>query len=274
MARSGKVLVTGANSGLGLATAIELAGRGYEVVGSVRSEQKAATLHDAAEAEGVVVEHVIMDVTDAAACEAAIKQIGPLYGLVNNAGGGGTGAVEDVSDDEARHTLEAMVVAPMRLARLAIPGMRAAHRGRIVNISSIYGRVSTPMTGWYQGAKHALEGLSDALRMEVARDGIAVVLVEPGAFKTAIFEAAHSTFAGQDESAYRSAYDRSSTLTRLSEPFMGNPTQVAKVVASALDARSPRDRYLVGIDAQAFNLANRLVPRPVMDRVTRLTLGL
>jgi NAD(P)-dependent dehydrogenase (short-subunit alcohol dehydrogenase family) len=274
MTRRGKVLVTGANSGLGLATSIELAGAGYEVVGSVRSEAKAAALHDAAEAEGVVVEHVIMDVTDAAACEAAVKQVGPLYGLVNNAGGGGTGAVEDVSDDEARHTLEAMVVGPMRLARLAIPGMREAGAGRIVNISSIYGKVSTPMTGWYQGAKHALEGLSDALRMEVARDGIAVVLVEPGAFKTAIFDAAHASFAGQDESAYRRSYDRSATLARLSEPFMGNPKQVAKVVRTALGARSPRDRYLVGIDAQSFDLANRLVPRPIMDRVTRLTMGL
>lgn len=274
MATKGKVLVTGANSGLGLATALELARRGHEVVGSVRSEAKAEVLHDAAAATGVEVAHVLMDVTDATACEGAMAEVGPLAALVNNAGGGGTGAIEDVSDEEARQTLEAMVVAPMRLARLAIPGMRAAGHGRIVNVSSIYGKASTPLTGWYQAAKHALEGVSDALRMEVARDGIAVVLVEPGGFKTAIFDSAHDEMARRPGSAYRRQYDRTSTLTRLSEPFMGNPERVARVVAGAIEARRPRDRYLVGIDAQAIALATRVVPTPVMDRVTRLTLGL
>jgi NAD(P)-dependent dehydrogenase (short-subunit alcohol dehydrogenase family) len=164
----GTVLVTGANSGLGLATTIEVARRGYQAVGSVRSEAKAEVLHAAAAEAGVEVDHVLLDVTDAARCEAVLKEVGPLYGLVNNAGGGGTGAVEDVDDDEVRTTLEAMLIAPIRLARLALPAMRMQGTGRIVNISSIFGRASTPLTGWYQAAKQGLEGVSDALRMEVA----------------------------------------------------------------------------------------------------------
>ncbi len=271
------VLVTGANSGLGLATAIELAQRGYRVIGSVRSAEKGQRLTSAARAAGTTIENIVFDVADAVASAAALEEIGPLYGLVNNAGGGGVGAIEDVTDAEARHTMEVMAIAPMRLARLVLPAMRAAGEGRIINISSIYGRTSTPLTGWYQGAKHALEGLSDALRIEVAGAGIKVVLVEPGAFRTAIFDEASDAMAGRPGSHYEAAYRRSSTLTRLSAPFMGNPEQVAKVVATALAARRPRDRYLVGADAQALAAMERavpLVPRSVIDRVTRLAMGL
>ena len=273
MAR-GTVLVTGANSGLGLAIAIEVARHGYPTIGGVRSEEKAEVMHTAAAEAGVSVDHVLLDVTDAARCAEVMKEVGPLYGLVNNAGGGGTGAVEDVEDDEVRDVLEAMLVAPIRLARLAIPRMRLNRTGRIINISSIYGKASTPLTGWYQAAKHGLEGVSDALRMEVARDRIAVVLVEPGAFRTNIFNGASVDMAGRDESTYQDAYDRSAQLMRLAEPFLGNPRQVARVVVRALDARNPRDRYLVGLDAQAFDLANRLTPRPVLDRLSRFTTGL
>jgi NAD(P)-dependent dehydrogenase (short-subunit alcohol dehydrogenase family) len=273
MAR-GTVLVTGANSGLGLATTIEVARRGYSAIGSVRSEAKAEPLHAAAAEAGVDVAHVLLDVTDAARCEAVVKEVGPLYGLVNNAGGGGIGAVEDVDDDDARATLEAMLVAPIRLARLAIPRMRVSGGGRIVNISSVYGKASTPLTGWYQAAKQGLEGVSDALRMEVARDRIAVVLVEPGAFRTNIFNDAEADMEEREESAYQESYARSAQLMRLASPFMGNPAQVARVVGKALDARNPRDRYLVGLDAQAFDLAWRFTPRPILDRITRLTAGL
>ncbi len=269
----GTVLVTGANSGIGLAATLEVARRGYTAVGSVRSEEKADVLRKAAAEAGVEVEHVLLDVTDAERCAKVIEDVGPLYGLVNNAGGGGMGAVEDVDDDEVRQVLETMVVAPMRLARLALPGMRTLDRGRIVNMSSIYGRVSTPLTGWYQAAKQGLEGVSDALRMEVARDKVAVVLIQPGAIGTDIFTDARSALTARDASGYQSSSERLAQIMRLAQPFMGHPQQVAKVVAGALEARNPRDRYLVGRDAQAWDLANRL-PRPVVDRMTRLLTGL
>src|SRR5207248_7028969 len=130
---------------------------------------------------------------------------------VNNAGYSNMGAVEDVSDEEARDQLDAMVLAPIRLARLALPHMRQQGGGRIVNVSSIYGVATTPLTGWYQAAKHALEAVTDALRMEVAGAGIHVALVEPGGFDTGIWEDATSDLAKRDESPYQSAYQR--TLT-------------------------------------------------------------
>ena len=266
--------MTGANSGLGLATALEVARRGYATVGSVRSEEKADILHKAAAEAGVEVEHVLLDVTDAHGCAEVVEEVGPLFGLVNNAGSGRMGAIEDVGDDEAREVLETMLIAPIRLARLALPGMRTQERGRIVNISSIYGRASTPLTGWYQAAKHGLEGASDALRMEVAREAIAVVLVEPGGFRTDIFDEATNDMTGRHDSSYQQSHDRLASLMRRYQPYMGHPDQVASTVAGALDARNPKDRYLVGLDAKAWNLADRLIPRPILDRVTRLVTDL
>ena len=125
------VLTTGANSGIGLATTLELARRGHRSVGSVRSEAKAEVVRAAAAEAGVDVDTVLLDVTDAEQCEHVIDELGTdLFGLVNNAGYALTGAIEDISDDEARHLFETMVFAPMRLSRLALPAMRGNGRGR------------------------------------------------------------------------------------------------------------------------------------------------
>lgn len=267
------VLTTGANSGIGLATVLEVARRGYHSVGSVRSEAKAEIVAKAAADAGVEVETVLLDVTDADACENVLAGL-DLYALVNNAGYALNGAIEDVDDDEARALLETMVVAPMRLARLALPGMRARGEGRIINVSSIAGRTSAPLAGWYTGAKHALEALSDALRMETAGGGIKVVLVEPGGFKTGIWEEAERDAKKRAGSQFDSAYQRSLRMMKMGEPIMGEPAQVAKVIAGAIDSRMPRSRYLVGLDAQALNLVQTFTPTPISDRLTRLFLGL
>lgn len=269
------VLTTGANSGIGLATVIEVAKRGYRSIGSVRSEAKGDVVHKAAAEAGVDVETVILDVTDADACAAVIDDLDvDLFGLVNNAGYGMTGAIEDVTDEEARQLFETMVFAPMRLSRLVMPAMRNAGRGRIVNVSSIYGRTTTPLTGWYQGAKHALEGTSDALRLEVAGAGVQVVLVEPGGFKTGIWEDLERDIQKRGDSRYGNAYRRTQQTMKLSSPIMGEPKQCAKVIANALSSRRPRARYLVGIDAMALATVERFTPTSLKDRVVRLTLGL
>jgi NAD(P)-dependent dehydrogenase (short-subunit alcohol dehydrogenase family) len=270
---SKSVLTTGANSGIGLATAIELAKRGYRSIGSVRSEEKAKVVRHAADEAGVDVETVLLDVTDADACTRVMASL-RLYALVNNAGYGLTGAVEDVTDDEARDLLETMVIAPMRLARLALPAMRDEGDGRIVNISSIFGITTTPLTGWYQAAKHALEGISDALRLEVAHDGIKVVLVEPGGIRTAIWDDLDRDVRAREGSRFDNAYQRTAQLTKLGASMMGDPAQCARVVARAVSSRSPRARYLVGYDAQAMALADRLTPTAIRDRVIRLAMGL
>jgi len=271
----GTVLTTGANSGIGLATVIEVARRGFRSIGSVRSEAKADVVHKAAAESGVSVETVLLDVTDAAGCRAVIDELDDdLYGLVNNAGYGMTGAIEDVTDDEAHHLFETMVFAPLRLSRLALPGMRAAGDGCIVNVSSIMGITTTPLTGWYQAAKHALEGASDALRLEVASAGIRVVLVEPGGFKTSIWEDLERDIDKRGDSRFGSSYRRTQQLMKLSSPIMGEPQQCAKVIARALSSRRPRARYLVGVDAMTLAASSRLTPTAVKDRVIRFTLGL
>jgi NAD(P)-dependent dehydrogenase (short-subunit alcohol dehydrogenase family) len=258
-----------------LATTIELARRGWRSIGSVRSQQKARTVHAAAEDAGVDVETVLLDVTDAARCEHVLGDL-ELGALINNAGYALTGAIEDVDDDDARQLFETMVLAPMRLARLALPGMRAGGGGRIVNVSSIAGLVSSPLAGWYTGAKHALEALTDALRVEVARDGVQVILVEPGGFRTGIWEDMVRDVERHERNGSRHipAYERSLQLQRLIEPIMGSPEQCAAVIAGALTTRLPRDRYLVGLDAQAIRLGDRLTPTLVRDRVLRAVLGL
>ena len=267
------VLTTGANSGIGLATVVHLAKLGFRSVGSVRSEAKAAEVAEAASRAGVSAATVMLDVTDAECCESLIGELRP-WAVVNNAGYSGMGAIEDTTDEQARHQLETMVVAPMRLARLALPHMRAAGEGRIVNISSIYGLTTTPFSGWYQACKHALEAASDALRLEVARDGIKVVLIEPGGFKTGIWKELEEDIAHHAGSNYEVGYQRTRTLLKLFTGFMGEPEDGAKAIGRALTARSPRARYLVGPDAQAIALAQPLIPTGIRDRITRLVTGL
>jgi len=273
MADQRVAITTGANSGIGLATTLELARRGLRSVGTVRTAAKAALVAEAAEAAGVTVETALLDVTDAASCAQVVEEYRPTV-IVNNAGFPVTGAVEDVDDDEVRAALETMVVGPIRLARLALPRMREVRDGRIVNVSSIYGRATTPLTGWYQGSKHALEAVSDALRAEVAGDGIKVVLVEPGFVRTGIWAELDDELAGRADSSFASSYKRLLANTRTASALMTDPAKVAAVIAGAVTARSPRARYLVGCDAQVIAGLRTWVPTPVWDRVARTALDL
>jgi len=267
------VLTTGAGTGIGLAAVIELARRGFDSVGGVRSQAKARAVSRAARAGGVKVRTVILDVTNADDCKRVIAQLKP-YGLVNNAGVPASGAVEDVGDDEARIAFETMVLGPMRLARFAIPHMRDQGGGRIVNISSIYGLMTTPLTGWYQASKHALEALSDALRVELAADEIAVVLIEPGAFRSNIWESAGNDVQSRIDSEYFAAYRRLEEGIKISQRLMGDPLEVGRLIASVMTAKKPKSRYLVGYDARAIDIYSKLLPTEVRDRLARITLGL
>ncbi len=267
------MLTTGANSGIGLATVLEVARRGFRSVGAVRSEAKAEVVAKAAAGAGVEVATVLLDVDDAERCRAVMSELQP-YGLVNNAGTSLTGAVEDVPDDEARALLETMVVAPMRLVRLALPAMRAQGGGRIVNVSSILGLVSLPLAGWYAAAKHALEALSDALRIEVAGDGVHVVLVEPGQVDTGIWDRSRGDIERRSGSRYESSYRRSLSGVDLRGINRPDAADVAKVIAGAMTARRPRPRYVIGLDARVGMVADALVPTRAKDLLVRRALGL
>jgi NAD(P)-dependent dehydrogenase (short-subunit alcohol dehydrogenase family) len=270
------VVVTGANSGIGLVTCLELAAAGYDVVGTARSAAKAADLHDAAEAKGVTVRSVVCDVGDSASCEAGFAEIAELtdggpWAVVNNAGFAQAGAVEDVDDESVRDQLEVNLVAPARVARLVLPAMRERGDGRIVTISSIAGRMSLPLLGWYCASKHGVEAMTDALRMEVAPDGIKVILIEPGSFGTGIWQSARYPSASQPR--YAEAYDRAQRTTTGGAGLMPDPVWVARTVRLALATPKPLARYLIGADAVGGVLTERLLPTMVTDIVKGLATG-
>ena len=266
-----KVLVTGASRGIGRAIALELAAAGFEVVAAVRDDEGAAAVGGAAAAKGVAVRTVALDVTDEAACQEVIDAERP-WGLVNNAGYAQSGAVTEVDDDEARAQLETLVLAPVRLARLAAAHMREAGSGRIVNISSITAEIPSPLLGWYQAAKQAMEGVSDAMRLEVKADGIDVVLVQPGAVQTDIWADTRERL--PVVTRFGPTASRWSTFTRRLEPYMTSPEAIARAVRGAMTAERPRDRYPVGVDAQILTRVARFVPVPITDAATRTLLSL
>jgi len=267
------VLVTGANSGLGLAAVLEVARRGFRAVGSVRSDEKAQHVREAAAEAGLPVETVRLDIADADAAARVIEELRPL-GIVNNAGYMHYSAVEDASEDEIRELFEVLALAPIRLARLALPHMRAAGWGRIVNVSSIAGGFSFPMMGWYQAGKHALEAVSDALRMEIASDGIEVIVIQPGSFKTGVIDDIRRDARERGaDSRYRAAYERMTIALEKTEPYWGPPEKVAGVIGDALTSRWPAPRYVVGADAW-LNVLGSPLPTRVRDFFMRRMLRL
>lgn len=275
---SKSVLITGANSGIGLATALELARGGFDVYGTARSEEKADAIRSAAADDEVRVTPLVWNAADADASRLGLEELRERLGdvpwaLVNNAGYARTGAIEDVEDEHVRDQLEVNVVAPMRLARMVLPRMRERGDGRIVNISSLLGRVSVPFLGWYSASKHALESVTDALRVEVGASGVDVVLVEPGVIGTGVFEEAAELVPDGDESAHPEASERMSSLLEQGQHFT-DPVWIARVVRLALAMPHPLARYLATPDAVAAVAADKLVPTTVKDYVLQAVTGL
>jgi NAD(P)-dependent dehydrogenase (short-subunit alcohol dehydrogenase family) len=272
------VLVTGASSGIGLATALELARVGYDVYGTVRSDEKATRLSEAADEREVLVTPVVCDVGDAKSCEEGVAKVasateGGPWAVINNAGYAQAGAVEDIPDELARAQLEINLLAPARVARLVLPSMRERGDGRIVNVSSIAGRVSTPLTGWYCASKAGLEALTNALRVEVAPFGVKVILIEPGAFGTDIWSGGQQGLPRPAHEAYAAAYARSDAVSSNTHR-MPDPIWVARAIRVALATPIPLPRYLLGADAVGLKLADLLAPTMVSDYVKGVATGL
>jgi short chain dehydrogenase len=267
-------LVTGASSGIGEETARRLQGLGYTVYGAARRTDRLEKLA----AEGV--RPLAMDVTDDASMTAGIARIieetGRIDVLVNNAGYGSYGAIEDVPIDEARRQFEVNLFGLGRLVQLVTPHMRGQKSGTIINISSMGGRLTTPLGGWYHATKYAVEALSDALRMELKPFGIDVVLVEPGGIRT---EWAGIAADHLEETAEGSAYSdqiravagsmRNESVQRRQSP----PAVIANAVEKIVTARKPRTRYAVGFMAKPLITARRVLPDRAFDRVISAALG-
>ncbi|WP_171166683.1 SDR family oxidoreductase [Streptomyces sp. I05A-00742] len=278
MSRS--VVVTGATSGIGRATALRLARAGYEVFATARDEEKAGKLRAHAEERGVRLHVPVLDVTDATACRDVLADIaertdGGPWAVVNNAGVTVPRAVEDVDEAEARQGLEVNLLAPARIARLVLPAMRRRGGGRIVNVSSAAGRAVLPFTGWYSAGKAGLNALTEALRMEAAPFGVDVVLVEPGFHASPLLEQAAralerpSTVSPRYGDCYRAAAAALRTPGR--HP---GPERAAAVVHRALTAPRPRARYGVGADVRLAALLDAVTPAVVRDPVKRAVAGL
>ena len=278
--RPGPVLVTGANSGIGLAAVIRFAQRGWETWGSVRSAAKGRDLEKAAAAAGVAerVHPLVLDVSNHDAVVKAWPNLPDFYGIVNNAGYSEIGAVEEVTAAQAKEQLDVNLVAPAVVASCALPSMRRRGSGRIVMVSSIAGRAAImPLNAWYHASKFGLEALSDVLRMEVAGFGVRVSIVEPGFFKTGIEARARDQaddLGARDQSPYREVYRRSVRMLDAVESFAPPPDIVARTIVSAVESRRPLRRYLVGADAMTVATSQALIPRAFTDAASRFMSGL
>lgn len=266
------VLITGASTGIGEASARLLAAEGFTVFAGVRSDEDAARL----EGDGVVP--LRLDVTDAAQISAAVGAVEqqlagrPLAGIVNNAGIAVPGPFELLAVDDLRRQLEVNSIAPVAVTQAFLPLLRPA-KGRVVNMSSIGGLVAQPFVGAYSMSKFALEAMTDSLRRELLPWGIRVIAIEPGTIRTPMWEKGIHTgeqeIAALDDTA-RALYGRRMervlrTTAKLAA--RGVPADdVAKAVHHALTARRPRLRYRVG-DAKLFAVVGGVVPDRVLDQV-------
>lgn len=258
-------VITGATSGIGLATASLLNERGWEVIATARDEAKAQILRQ--RLPQIRVE--VADFDNADAVDELAGKLGHVDALINNAGYALPGAIEDVSANAARHQFEINVFAPILLAKALVPRMRAAGGGRIINVSSVSGLITGPMLGWYSSSKHALESLSDALRLELRSSNISVSLIEPNSFGTDIWARAQHLFPTGD-SAHASTYKRAERMLSRTYP---EPTPVAEAIWSALTDAAPKARYLVGEGTRIYPLIQRL-PTRWSDYLIATSLGL
>jgi NAD(P)-dependent dehydrogenase (short-subunit alcohol dehydrogenase family) len=270
------VLITGTSSGIGLSAAIESAAAGHRVVATMRNLDKRAELEATAKARGVRVEIEQLDVT-AESAAAKIRELvlkyGPFYGVVNNAGIAVAGAFEEQSDADVRAQFETNVFGLMTTTRALLPSMRAARRGRVVNISSLSGRVAFPALSIYAATKHAVEGFSESLRWELEPFGIGVCLVEPGTFKTPIFFG-NARRAPSGEGAYKAMSDALEKLILGTAEKAPPPDAVGRTIARLLDDPSPPFRTAVGVDARTLVTLRRMMPDRLFATGIRTFMGL
>ncbi|RPD45374.1 SDR family NAD(P)-dependent oxidoreductase [Hymenobacter sediminis] len=260
-------LVTGASAGIGKATVIYLAQHGYTVYGGARRTDNMLDL----KSYGIIP--VALDVTKEESVVTCVNQIfaaeGSIDILVNNAGFGLEGAIEDLPMQDARYQLEVNVFGAMRLAQLVLPKMRENRYGKIVNISSVGGKIAFPLGGWYHASKFALEALSDSLRNEVKEFGIDVIVVEPGATRSEWGTVATDILLKvSGNTAYKDLTSKTHALfTRLAKN-VAEPVVIAELVRKGIEAKSPKARYTTSQLASLVLLGlKRILSDKQMDKL-------
>ncbi|GID91345.1 oxidoreductase [Amorphoplanes digitatis] len=259
-------IVTGASAGIGAATSRLLRERGFRVYAVARRLDRMAGL------AALGIDTVRADVTDEADLVALVDRVvtesGRIDVLVNNAGYGSFGALEDVPLDEARRQFEVNVFGAARLCQLVLPHLRARGSGRIINVSSVGARMYQPLGGWYHATKYALEGLSDCLRVELRPLGIDVVMIQPGGIDTEFPRVAgERLLASSGDGAYAGYARRYAASLNSDARGISPPSVVARAIGRAATVRRPRARYAVGRGARAALLARWLLPDRAYDRV-------
>lgn len=247
-------LITGSSSGIGFATAALLARNGIYTYASMRNTAKAGVVNDLARKEKLPLQTIQMDVTDDRSVKNAVNKIiqekKSIDVLVNNAGYGLMGCVEDVTLDEVKAQFETNLFGVIRVTQAVLPSMRKQKRGVIVNVSSIAGRIGFPVTPAYICTKFALEGLSESMRYELTPFGIKVVIVEPGAVRSNFINAISMAKRASDpNSPYSEMTQKVSVGLRLLLEHGTPPEEVAKAILKAITSDDPESRYLVGNDA-------------------------
>ena len=263
------VLITGCSTGIGRATAERLARAGHTVYATARRPESIEDLKESG------CRTLALDVTSEESMSAAVAAVeeaeGGMGALVNNAGYSQNGAVETVPLADVRAQFETNVFGLLRMCQLVLPGMRRRGEGRIVNMSSMGGRLTLPGGGIYHATKHAVEAISDAMRFEVSGFGVHVVLIEPGIIRSSFGEtAAGSVSAGDGPYAEFNAAVAEANATASDGPLGklgGEPDDVAKVIEAAIAARRPRSRYRVTASARVLLTQRRLLPDRAWDRV-------
>jgi NAD(P)-dependent dehydrogenase (short-subunit alcohol dehydrogenase family) len=269
-------LVTGCSSGIGAATVRELAGRRWRVAATGRRPEALTPLESL---PGVTL--VPLDVCDHESVVQATKRvaddIGPVRALVNNAGYGLLGPIEEADLDAVRRQFETNVIGLLDVTQQVLPIMRERRQGVIVNISSVAGIYSNPFGGVYAASKFAVEALSDALRLEVAPWGLRVVVVEPGPIQTDFDRRAkaESVTSSRDDSPYQPWLDQlEGQADGVIDRVQKSAEHCARVIADAVEAKRPRARYRVTLPAHVFPIAQRLLPSRAIDAGTRRMFGL
>ena len=264
------ILITGASSGIGFDAARTLARQGHRVYAAARRVERMEPLKE----DGVVP--VRLDVTDEASMESCVKTIlekeGRIDALVNNAGYGYFGAIENVPLEEARRQVEVNVFGLARLCQLVLPSMREQGSGRIVNISSIAGKAVIYFGGWYHVSKYSVEALSDALRMEVKPFGIDVSIIEPGGIKTdwGLIAADHLAESSQGTPYESEGLREAATMRKAySIRLLSKPQVVTRAISKAVNSRRPRTRYRVGFGARTLVFFHSLLPTRWWDAILR-----